>query len=79
MTTDNDGRPYALVSQVKAGDVLEADDGFTCLDEGDRLTVEKDDDGSLFVRCSEGHHNLDGQIEGVLEKEHYIGLYLVVK
>lgn len=61
---------YARIAEVKAGDTLLADGGFTCMSEG-IVTVEEDDDG-LFVRCGEGKHYLDGQAEGDV----YIGLSL---
>jgi len=63
---------YASEEQVKVGTKLRADDGFTCLRDGDELTVEGDDKG-LFVRCDEGSHYLDGQ----LERGRYVGLTLV--
>lgn len=74
VTTDITGRPYAKLSELKPGDQLEADDGFTCLRDGDRMTVTKDHDGSLYVPCADGGHNLDGQAD---DGEHLIGLYRV--
>jgi hypothetical protein len=61
---------YAKEADVKAGDKLVADDGFTCIEPFKTLTVEEDDHG-LFVSCAEGHHYLDGQLE---DGDHYIGL-----
>lgn len=60
---------YARVDDVKAGDVLVTDGGFTCMSENEHKTV-KQDNGGLFVDCSEKRHYLDGQIEGDV----YIGL-----
>lgn len=66
---------FPQLSDVKVNDKLVADDGFTCLREGEIVTVEADD-GGLFVRCCahdegdygkpvddtrDGHHYLDGQ------------------
>lgn len=62
----------ASKAQVKVGTKLRADGGFTCLRDGDELTVESDD-GGLFVRCSSGTHHLDGQ----LRRGRYIGLTVV--
>lgn len=73
-TTYIAGRPYAKMSEIKPGDMLEADGGFICLKEGERVKVVKDADGSLFVPCKCGGHNLDGQAD---DGEHLIGLYLV--
>ena len=68
-------KPFAKVSEVKEGTVLITDGGFTCLKEGEKVIVEKDNRG-LFVKCckKEGdygapkdnsrtqHHYLDGQL-----------------
>ena len=47
------------LSEVKPGDVLIADGGFTCIKQGARLVVADD----LSVSCSHGKHFLDGQID----------------
>lgn len=54
---------FALLADVKAGDVLIADGGFTCLNDGDHCTVMKDDKDELFVCCAAGKHYLDGQLD----------------
>lgn len=66
---------FPKLDDLKPGDKLVADGGFTCLKAGEVVTVEKDGDG-LFVRCCAhddgdyGHpvndsrneqHYLDGQ------------------
>ena len=67
-------RLFAAVSEVKAGDVLEADDGFTCLYDGER--VEARDDGlGLFVPCTDGQHFLDGQVDDFNGTRRYTGLF----
>lgn len=48
------------LSDVKVGDTLIADAGFTCMKPGPK-TVAADADG-LFVLCDEGRHGLDGQL-----------------
>jgi hypothetical protein len=49
------------LADVKAGDVLIADAGFTCIEPDARLTVYNN--GSyLAVRCARGTHALDGQL-----------------
>jgi hypothetical protein len=45
---------------LKAGDVLVADAGFTCLKPGEHV-VQSNFEGGLFVACDEGGHALDGQ------------------
>lgn len=67
---DNSGRAYATTATTKAGDIVQVDGGFTCMAEGAAATVESDC-GGLFVSCNEGHHYLDGQIEGCT----YVGVY----
>ncbi|WP_299686656.1 hypothetical protein [uncultured Tateyamaria sp.] len=47
------------LSDLKAGDTITLDEGFTCLDAGDH-TVLMNDTGPC-VRCSEGLHYLDAQ------------------
>ena len=42
---------FPKLDQIKAGDVLIADGGFTCMSDGEVVTV-KSDDGGLFVRCA---------------------------
>jgi len=72
---DINGRPYAKLSELVPGDQLEADSGFTCLKDGERVKVIKDHDGSLFIPCADGGHHLDGQADD--DGEHLIGLYRV--
>lgn len=60
---------FAKIAEVTAGDVLVADDGFTCIAAGTELVVMDKGDG-LFVACDYGRHYLDGQVEG----DHYVGL-----
>lgn len=49
-----------LLNELKAGDIIAIDDGFTCLSEGNH-TVEKDESGELFIKCKDGKHFLEGQ------------------
>lgn len=48
------------LSDVKVGDTIIADGGFTCMAPG--LKVVAEDDGGLFVSCDDGHHYLEGQL-----------------
>ncbi len=66
-------RPFAKISDVKAGDKLKTDGGFTCMAEGEVKTIIADEAGRLFIECCDGRHALDGQEEG----EIYVGLYKV--
>lgn len=72
-------KPFALVSEVKPGDYLTPDAGFSCLEEGLIYEVVEEK-GALKIQCEavNGHH-LDGQISGEPGKEFYVGLYLAKK
>ncbi len=63
--------PHVPIKVVSDGTILFPDDGFTCLTFNKPYTVEKDSYG-LYIRCEDGNHYLDGQIEGDV----YIGLSL---
>lgn len=71
-TTDVDGKPWAKLSELKPGDILIPDGGFTCMKEGARLTVGKNNAGELFLPCRHKGHTLVGQAD---DGEHLIGLY----
>ncbi len=59
------------LSDVKPGDVLIADGGFTCIKEGTELIVSE----KLTVPCSHGEHSLDGQVD-FEDSNQLIGLVL---
>lgn len=61
---------FAKIADVKAGDTLIADGGFTCLKAGP--VVVEQDDGGKFIPCSDGRHYLAGQADG----GRYVGLSL---
>lgn len=69
---DTNGRHYAKLSTVKAGDTLETDQGFTCRPRR-RVTLEQGDHG-LFFKCRSGEHYIDVQAD---DGEHLIGLHEV--
>ena len=48
---------------VKLGDRLRADSGFTCIEGGTVLEVAQDDEGELYVPCSHGKHYIKGQVD----------------
>jgi hypothetical protein len=59
-----------LFSNVKPGDRLVPDDGFTCMEAGVSRTVHVDEDNDLYVNCSEGKHFLDLQLN---DQEELVG------
>lgn len=72
-THSTDGREWAKLSELKPGDHVLADDGFTCGMNGKTLEVSQDDHG-LYVPCNEGKHHLDGQAD---DGDHLVGLWPV--
>jgi len=60
---DVHGNSYARIQDLKVGDRLCPDDGFTCMLEGDIKDVREDEMG-LYVACTDGGaHYLDGQVD----------------
>lgn len=51
------------LSDVKAGDTIELDDGFPCWPVGGQVAVEADADGDLYFACTHGKHFLEGQTD----------------
>lgn len=53
--------PYVKLTEIRAGDILVADAGFTCMSAGEKL-VQADRYGELYISCSSGRHYLNGQL-----------------
>lgn len=52
------------LADVKAGDILITDAGFSCMKAGAEHVVRADEkDGKLYVSCNDGRHFLDGQVD----------------
>jgi len=51
------------MKDIKVGNVIIADGGFTCLADGQTCVVRIDRDGDLYVTCQDGCHYLDGQVD----------------
>ena len=51
------------LSEVKVGNILIADGGFTCIKKGAELVVKQDIFGFFVVDCDQGTHHLDGQLD----------------
>ena len=68
---------FAKLDEVKEGSILVTDGGFTCMKEGEAKKVERfvttSVVGGLFIRCNDGKHFLDGQLNS---HDEYIGLTL---
>lgn len=64
----------AAVANTKEGSIIKVDGAFTCMKNGTHKTVKEDDEGNLYVDCSEGKHYLDGQLSE--DELYYVGLYL---
>lgn len=70
---DKDGRPYVRLDDLRAGDRIELDDGFTCC-KPHTTTVHADKRGELYFKCNDGRHYVAGQ----LERGSLIGIYRAV-
>jgi len=57
---------------IRSGDTLRALNGFTCLKDGDVRKVHANKHGQLFVRCTEGNHYLDGQVDRAGDVEGFV-------
>jgi hypothetical protein len=58
---DAGGRFYAELSELRPGDVVQVDGGFSCIKDGEKRTVN--DDGELWIACKDGRHYLSGQVD----------------
>lgn len=74
MTTDTQGREYAKLSYLEEGDLVEVDEGFTCMSKGEVKTVKYKLNG-LYIECKEGKHFLSGQLHDT--ENFLIGIYKV--
>ncbi len=51
------------LSEAKAGVMVKADGGFTCIPEGAVRTIKIDEDGFPYIYCDHGVHWLGGQVD----------------
>lgn len=74
--TDKHGRKWAFAKDVKVGDMLECDPGFTCMACGAKRCVKREGTrggfSTLYIDCRDGKHFLEGQIG---EDGELVGLY----
>lgn len=70
---DLNGREYAKLSELKAGDLIELDSEFTCMKGVARIC---DEQGGLYICCSHGKHFLDGEVYDNYD-DSLIGIYKV--
>ena len=74
MSHDTQGRAYLKQSEAKAGQMIEVDGGFTCIDEGKVAVLYGNDDP--YFMCKEGRHYLSGQLATDEDGgDFYVGLY----
>jgi len=73
-THDANGRAYAKLSQLKVGDKVQVDDGFTCLKPNSIKTVRVANGQGLHICCKAGHHMLEGQLDED-DNDTLIGIY----
>jgi hypothetical protein len=70
---DKQGREYAKMNDLRAGDFIEVDGDFSCLEKGARRQVCAGCN-YLFIICDSGTHHLDGQL---VEDGSLLGIYKV--
>ncbi len=78
-THSTDGRPWAKLSELKPGDKLVCDGGFTCMRKGQIGEVSLKSEGPLFhnefsIPCDKGKHFLSGQLSGI-DLDSLVGLW----
>jgi hypothetical protein len=73
---DVNGRAYAKLSSLKAGDIVQVDGDFTCIGKWQERPVEHDGEREgpqgLYIKCRSGRHYLDGQAD---DGDTLIGVY----
>jgi hypothetical protein len=70
---DKQGREYARLSELKAGDLVKIAAGFECIAEGTH-TVQACE-GGFYLTCNEGYHFLEGQLADEETDDSLIGIY----
>lgn len=78
-THAKNGREWARMSNLKAGQILHCDGDFTCGIAGKDVVVGQTIDGKWFVNCNDGRHFLDGQLatETGGSTDHLVGMWPV--
>lgn len=56
-------KPMPKLKDIQLGTQLVANGDFPCLEEGQVVTVQEDEEGDLFVLCYAGEHYLFNQID----------------
>jgi hypothetical protein len=68
-THDKNGNPWAKLSELKAGDVVQLDESFDCAQ--GHVALYQSAEG-LYFDCSHGAHYLAGQAD---DGEYCVGVY----
>ena len=69
---DRDAREYVKQPDLNAGDKIQVDDDFDCMN-GWSVKEVKDDENGLYLICSCGRHYIDGH--GEFDDDTLIGIY----
>lgn len=62
---------YAKLSELKVGDSVQVDGGFSCMARESIKQVKVDPNGRKWIACKDGKHYLDGQAD---DGEHCVGV-----
>lgn len=57
-----EGKIIMELKDLKPGQILKADAGFTCLEDSQLCHVHEDKTDGLFIKCANGSHYLCGQV-----------------
>jgi len=66
---------FVKLNNLRVGDRVSVDGGFTCIPGGTTLTVVQDSGGQLCVPCAHGLHPLSGQVDD--ENDVCVGVYRI--
>ena len=74
MSPGSDNPFWLSLDRAQAGIEVECDGSFPCIEKGARRIIEVDDNGELFISCSEGRHMLPGQEDELDGELGFVGL-----
>jgi len=75
MTHDLQNRPYARLSELSAGSLVDLDEHFDCMSQRTGVVLHFDQtENGLYFTCNHGAHFIDEQLDDD-DDDHLIGIY----
>jgi hypothetical protein len=72
------GREYARLSELKAGDMIQAAEDFGCI-KADAFLLVKENEYGLYIDCDKGGHHLEGHLPFDDDADdHLVGIYPII-